>query len=191
MELTPETVDELAAGYEADQPLAAVEDEHRELVPATFASESYGWRDVEWVVQWYFRRFLGTYPDAERRETEAAVRENEFDDVVAAIDDAREATEPRAKLEALTRLEGIDVPVASAFLSFLEPDRYVVLGPTEWAVLRAADELSPAFPEDPTPGDYERYLGRCRAVADRCDCSLETLYRALWQAGRRVDEPWT
>lgn len=184
MELTPATVDELAANYETDQPLADVEDEHRELLPATFSSDSYGWRDVEWVVQWYFRRFLGAYPDDERRETETAIRETDFEDVQTAIGDAMAADETTAKLESLTSLSGVEVPVASAFLAFLEPERYLVVSPAEWRVLRAAGELDEPYPDPPSPADYERYLTRCRVVADRCECSLRTLYRALWQVRR-------
>jgi hypothetical protein len=36
--------------------------------------------------------------------------------------------------------------------------------------------------------DYERYLGVVRGVAERCDCDLWTVYRALWRLGGERDE---
>lgn len=187
MELTRSRVDRAADEYAAAQPLYAVEAEHRELLPGTLRGGEYGWRDVEWVVRWYYRRLLGAYPDDERREAEDAFRDNDFEAVLDAVAAAVEADETRARLDALTALAGVDVPVASAFLQFLFPDRYVVVGEREWAVLRATGVLEAAYPDPPTAAHYERYLDRCRTLADRFDCDLWTLYRALWVLGSRRD----
>ncbi|MDG5820478.1 hypothetical protein [Natronococcus sp. A-GB7] len=187
MALSPETVTALADEYPDEQPLAAVEDEHRELLPATLAEGSYGWRDVEWIVQWYFRRFLGRYPDAKRRAAEERFDDNEYEDLETAIEGALEAETARAKLESLTELEGVDVPIGTAFLQFLEPDRYLAMSAREWDVLREQGELEEPYPESPDSGDYERYLERCRTIADRCDCELWDCYRALWLLGHRSE----
>ncbi|SDQ55660.1 hypothetical protein [Natronobacterium texcoconense] len=180
MELTADTVDALAYEYADDNPFATVEAEHLEIMPATLARGDYGWRDLEWVVQWYYRRRLD-YDNAARRRREAAFGDNEYEDVHDAIDDAVAADETGAKLEALTALSGVDVSVATAFLQFLDPDRYLVLSDREWAALQACGELEEPYPEEPSPAAYERYLETCRDVVGRCDCNLQTLYRALWQ----------
>ena len=166
MDLSPETVARLAAEYPDLQPLAAVESEHLEVLPATFASGDYGWRDAEWVVQWYFRRFLGAYPDADRRASEAAFGENGYEDVHAAISGAHEAESTTAKLDRLDELTGVDVSVASAFLQFLEPAAYVVMSPVEWEVLRDAGAIEDPYPDEPTADDYRRYLESCVTIAD-------------------------
>ena len=181
MALSPETVARLASEYQATQPLAAVEAEHLEMLPSTFASGDYGWREAEWVVQWYFRRFLGAYPDAERRTAEAAFGENEYDAVHAAIAGAADADEPRRKLDLLVELTGVDVSIASAFLQFLEPSSFVVMSSAEWDVLRGVGELDERYPDPPSADAYCRYLDACRAIADRCESDLGTVYAAVWQ----------
>jgi len=54
MELTRSLVETRAQRYQEVQPLATVEREHVEILPEMLAEEEFGWRDVEWVVQWYF-----------------------------------------------------------------------------------------------------------------------------------------
>jgi hypothetical protein len=183
MALDPEDVTAAADAYQSRQPMAAVEDEHREFLPDLLASGEFGWRDPEWVVQWFYRRHLGTYPDRERREREDAYGENDYEAVQRALTTAASADETREKLDALTALDGVDVPVASAFLAFCHPDRYLVCSEREWRVLYVHDELARPYPRPPTATDYERYLDVAREVAERCGCSLPTLARACWVLG--------
>jgi len=183
MELTPALVAARAEAYDDVQPLAAVEAEHADMLPEMLATGEFGWRDAEWVVQWYYRRFLGAYPDAERRAAEDAFGENDYDAVRDALAAAAAAGDAAAKLDHLTRLTGVDVSVGSAFLQFLDPEAYLVCSAREWGVLRAAGELDGDYPDPLSVPAYERCLATCRGVAGRCDCSLPTLYRALWTLG--------
>lgn len=183
MQLTAEVLAEKRSGYPDVQPLSAVEAEHVELLPETFERGTYGWRDAEWVVQWYYRRFLGAYPDETRRAREDAYDENSFEAVQAAISGAVEAEETAKRLAHLTNLAGVNVPVGSAFLQFIDPDRYVVVDERLWTVLRRAGALDTEYRDPPTVAEYGRYLDRCRAIADRHDVSLWELYRSLWVLG--------
>ncbi len=183
MDLSPDVVDDAVARYPDVQPLSAVETEHLEILPAAFADGDYGWRTAEWVVQWYYRRFLGAYPGEDRRAGEDAFADNGYEAVHDAIDDALAAEETAAKLDALTALDGVDRPVAAAFLAFAEPDRYVAVGAREWSVLRAAGTLDDPYPDPPSAADYERYVAACRTVAERADRPLWDVYRALWVLG--------
>jgi hypothetical protein len=180
MELTADLVQETIGKYPEVQPLAHAEEEHIEMLPDMLASGDYGWRDPEWIVQWYGRRFLGGMPNAERRALEEAYDDNDYEDVHAAIEAAVDADSPEAKLSHLMSLAGVDVPIASAFCQFLHPERYVVVDERQWSTLREYGELDAAYPSPPTAEDYERYLETYRAVAERCECSLWDLYRTLW-----------
>lgn len=181
MDLTRSTVATEAETYRRREPLSPVEREQIETLPKAFAEGEFGWRDAEWVVRWYYRRFLGAFPDAERRAVEERFGRNDFETVRRAIRDAVRADSTAERIERLTDLEAVDVPVASAFLAFVDPEEYVVVGEREWAVLREAGELSGPYPDPPSIAEYEAYLETCRTLADRFDCDLWTLYRALWR----------
>ncbi|ELZ00060.1 hypothetical protein [Natrialba asiatica] len=186
MEFTRELVRSEAADYRAENPFYPVEQEQLETLPRAFETAAFGWRDAAWVVRWYYRRFLGSSLDAERRAAEERFQENDLDAIRAAIADAVDAiTVPErdaaVAIDALTALDGVDVPVATAFLTFLAPQHFTVLGPREWAVLHDAGELAEPYPTAPTASDYETYLDRCRSIATTTDCELRTVRRALWR----------
>lgn len=182
MDLTRSAVTERAEVYRQSEPLAAVEEQHLDILPSMFEDREFGRRDAEWVVRWYFRRFLGEYPDAERRDREERFRENDFERVRRVLGDVATLDVDEA-LDRLTALDGVDVPVASAFLQFADPESYVVVGPCEWDALVAAGELSDPYPDPPSPAEYVTYLRTCRRLAGTFDCDLYTLYRALWRLG--------
>jgi len=196
MDLSESTVRERARAYAAAEPLYDVERQHVETVPKTFAGDEYGRRDAQWIVRWYFRRYLGEYPDRERREREEAFRDNEFDDVIDALDDAVDAVGVKnddsanvaGALDALTALDGVDVAVASGFLQFLAPSRFVAIDRRTWAVLAAAGEPDAPYPDPPSTDDYRRFDEACRAVMDRTGVDAWTLYRALWRSFEDLPE---
>lgn len=181
MELSPSLVRERAEAYAAEEPLHTVEVEQIETLPGAFASGEFGWRDAAWVVRWYFRRFLGDYPDRDRRATEDAFGENDLETIHSVMADVLAATGVRKKLGRLADLSGVDVRVGSAFLAFAEPDEHLVLGERTWAVLHASGALPTPYPEEPAPADYETFLEAGRSVAEGLDVDLWTLYRALWR----------
>jgi len=181
MDLTRSVVETNAEEYRREEPLFSVEQEAIDIFPSMFAAGDFGFRDAEWVVMWYYRRFLGEFSHAKRQAVEAEFGENDYETIHQAIADAVSTTDPEAKVERLTDLSGVDVPVASGFLMFTDPEAYVVVGEREWAVLRDAGALSDPYPDPPSTAEYVAYLERCRDLADRFDCDLWTLYMALWR----------
>lgn len=181
--LTATTVDDLAETYEQEEPFDLVEREHRQTLPPAFAAGDFGRRDAEWVVQWYYRRRrrAGALSDAERRAAESQFLENDYEAMADAIRGAASAERLDEKLDRLTALTGVDVDVAAAFLAFIHPDSYVPLDPRAWRGLRSAGELDDDYAV--TRAAYERYLDAVRAVAERTDRDLWTVYRALWRLG--------
>jgi len=178
-------IETLSAEYPETEPLYTVEKQHLETLPEAFASGEYGRRDATWVVRWYGRRFLGSFPDGKRRRIETAFDRNDFETIREAIGEAADATDVREALDSLRTLAGVDVPVASAFLFYIDPDAYLVVGEREWSALSAAGELSEPYPEPPSTEEYERYLDSCRRIAEEADTDLRTLYRALWRAWKQ------
>jgi hypothetical protein len=208
MNLTESTIRDRAREYAESEPLYDVERQHVETVPKTFAGDEYGRRDAQWIVRWYFRRYFGEYPDRERREREEAFRDNEFGDVMDAIraavdavgrgstanddppnaDDPPDADDIAGALDALTALDGVDVAVASGYLQFLAPSRFVAIDPRTWRALKEAGELDDPYPEPPSAADYRRFDDACRAVTARTGVDAWTLYRALWRSGAELSD---
>ncbi len=181
MELTRTLVEQSATEYERDAPFYTVEQESIETLPAAFENGEFGRRDAIWVVEWYYRRELGAVSNRERRAREDEFEENDRREIKRGVIDAANADTLDAAVDSLTALSGVDVPVASAFLFFIDPDRYLVVSETEWDVLHDADYLSEPYPDPPTLDQYREYLDVCQGLADRFDCDLWTLYRALRQ----------
>ena len=183
MELSRSVVTGEAESYRESEPLATVEDQHLDILPSMFEDGEFGRRDAEWVVRWHFRRFLGEFPHADRQAREERFRENDFERVRDVLVDLSSLPMAEA-LDRLTALDGVDVPVASAFLQFADPDSYLVVGEREWSVLHEAGELPGPYPDPPSPDDYRTYLDTCRELAAAVDCDLVTLYRALWRLAK-------
>jgi hypothetical protein len=74
----------------------------------------------------------------------------------------------------LTALHGVGIPMASAILTAINPERYTVLD------FRALESLGITnWPEN--VAFYVFYLEACRELAAKHGKSLRTLDRALWQ----------
>lgn len=185
--------DEHVETYRETAPFHPVEAEAIESLGDAFRAGDYGRRDVEWVVRWYFRRRVDAIDHDERRAAEEAVEDAEPRELRGALWDAIDAldegnseggtdsqTPPHYRaLDALTDLPGVDVGVASAFLWFLEPDRFPVVGDREWRVVAALTDLEAGCPDPMTPAAYDRYLDAARSLADRLDVDGWRLYMVI------------
>lgn len=174
-----ETLREHVAEYEEREAFRIVEDDRLETMPTAFAEGSYLWKDVEWIVRWYCRRPL----DGRVHPAEEAFRTNSMDAIEAAIDAARAGDTPAERVEALLALAGVDTPIASAFLQFMDPDRFVVVDGPSWTTLHGAGELAHPYPSTVLPSDYEAYLDACRRLASESELRVVDIGRALWRLG--------
>lgn len=181
MPLDRQTVLEMSEEYEQYEPLFLIERDQLDNLPEAFVTGSVLWKDVEWVVRWYYRRDLGRTPHGVRVSAENQYQENNWETVQTTVSSVVETTEPRAALEQLTELTGVTVPVASAFLHYMNPTEYLSVDERLWSALYDADELRHPYPDPPSVTAYLTYLERCRAIADDLDVDLQTLYRALWR----------
>lgn len=93
--------------------------------------------------------------------------------------DIDDESDHHAALDALTRIPGVDVAVGSAFLWFLDPDRFFAVGDREWRVVAALTDLDEAYPDPMTLAAYDRYLEAVRTLADRLEVDHWHLYQVI------------
>jgi len=180
-ELTRPVVERLCAEYERQEPFFTIEHERLETMPTAIREGSYGWKDVEWMVRWYYRRHLSSRYNARRKQVEEGFRSNEWDEVRDTLQAVVGLDDPVKRNARLATLEGIDVPVATGIQYFITPDEDMVMGEIEWSALEANDHIDQAYPPSPTSTTYARYLTACSHLCDDIGISFIQLQRALWR----------
>lgn len=91
----------------------------------------------------------------------------------------------RAAMAVLTGLSGVEVPVASAVMTAIDPARYTILD------FRALWSLQVERVGYYTVGYYLASLAACRSIAADAGVGLRTLDKALWQYSREHQRPGT
>jgi predicted KAP-like P-loop ATPase len=102
------------------------------------------------------------------------LRRNSSDEIADALRLAANAKTERAAIAVLIGLQGVNVPVASAILTAIDPERYTVI---DFRALEALGSKS----TDRSVNFYLVYLDTCRQLATAHHVSLRDLDRALWQ----------
>jgi len=157
LQFAPCEIDALAERY------GYLQDSDALLAGKLMASGSYSRGNLKVIVNWKSRR-------------RAALIDNNKDDHIAvALQFASAPTTPAAlALAVLTGLHGVGIPVASAILTAINPERYTILD------YRALQSLgirkwteNIAF--------YVSYLEACQKLAAKHGKALRDLDRALWQ----------
>ena len=105
------------------------------------------------------------------------VEENRDDEINDALRLAIGAKSPRAAIAVLCGLSGVGVPMASAILTVIDPERFTVID------IRALETLG-VFKPLPTIDDYLQYLDFCRGTARERRVALRHLDQALWQKSK-------
>ncbi len=118
------------------------------------------------------------------------IEQNSPESISKSTDSAFELARKGAAIEAveeLCKLNGVKTRMATAILTFYDPDHYTVLDWRAWRSLvhlRVLDAFECWF-ED--PGDYPPYLDACRQLAAWFRHSLRDTDRALWELGPEDD----
>jgi hypothetical protein len=102
------------------------------------------------------------------------LQKNEDRDIADALRLATRAETDRAAVAVLVGLNGVQVPVASAILTAIYPERFTIID------FRALEALG-LTNANVSIGFYLDYLAACRKLAREHKLSLRTLDRALWQ----------
>ena len=102
------------------------------------------------------------------------LQRNSDKEIADALSLAVSAKTERAAVAVLVGLQGVQVPVASAILTAIDPERYTVI---DFRALEALGNDS----TDRSVNFYLAYLDFCRLLAKAHRIKLRDLDRALWQ----------
>lgn len=101
------------------------------------------------------------------------LKRNSDEEVAEALKVAATASEERTAISVLIGLDGVDVPVASATLTMIDPIRFTII---DWRALEAVGREVTVH----SVKLYLDYLAFCRKLASAHGVSLRDLDRALW-----------
>jgi thermostable 8-oxoguanine DNA glycosylase len=173
MDLSRRVLEHLESKYPKQEDMYEEEVEQLELLPTAFEEGTWSREDLEWIIEW-------KVGNAFVKPVLRHLRNNDDGEIQKHIDAAVHQSSIRSKVEALTTLNGVGVPVASAILLFINPEQFTVIDKRAWNVLRESEYLSQELSDDPTAEEYLLYLGACWTLANEYDVSIRTLDRALW-----------
>ncbi len=122
------------------------------------------------------RRTLEVIFDWKSHRPKRWLAENEDDEIEAALNLARSDADLGEKIAALVKIKGVGVPMASAILTAMYPDRYTVIDVRALDTLgfRDRSNLERLYPE---------YLAYCRSKSTELGMSLRAFDRAIWMEG--------
>jgi hypothetical protein len=114
------------------------------------------------------------------------IKSNSSSAIRAATRAALAARSERARLEALTALSGVSVPMASAVLTLLDPKRYGVIDIRVWELLYALGTVTR------NPGavgfsfnNWHEFLMIIRHFAKKLECKARDIERTLFMAHKQ------
>jgi len=125
---------------------------------------NYGRENLKVIVRWKSARKIGFIDDNTDAEIAHALR----------FASAPGISENSA-VEILDKLHGVGVPMASAILTTIRPDKYTIID------FRALEALGITRWPSGSVRFYLDYLRECRELARKLNVDLRTLDRALWQ----------
>lgn len=172
MQLSTQLFDALTQEYRRE----VGDDEYRlelellETMPQKFTEHAWSTGDLEDIVRWKSPRALPKF------------RENDEAEINDAVKQALEARSVKDRIEALRSLDGVEVPMASSFLLFVDPETYTVIDSRAWDALREFGYVSGDH-DNTSIEQYLLYLGCCRTLAVEYEVDLRDLDRALWVIG--------
>lgn len=154
-----EMIPTLAAAHVED------DDERRAFAAGRrIAAGGRGREDLMAIFEWKTR---GRGRSRPARNADAEIRD--------ALDLATAARTDRSSIAVLIGLAGVDVPVASAVMTAIDPGRFTIIDfRALWSL--GVERRSPYYPV----AYYLDYLAACRRIAAETGTYLRTLDRALW-----------
>jgi hypothetical protein len=134
--------------------------------------------NLRFIFRWKLQSFKNRFPWV--RAWPDGIPEEKLSEAVTAAQKATMSNEEsiRDALQKLDNLPYVGVPVASAFLTAMHPEKFTVIDRQAYKALGAD------FRQDVS--EYLRYLKFCQQQAARFKVSLRDHDRALWQFGAEI-----
>jgi len=161
LQFDPERIIELSDGYSYPREASVFEAGKR------IASGDYSRANLEIIFEWKTKG---------RGRTRVAANSN--DEIADALRLAVAAKTDRAAVAVLCGLHGVQIPVASAILTAIDPARFTII---DFRALEALGVRNAILNID----YYLAYLAYCRELASKHGVTLRQLDHALWQWSKR------
>jgi thermostable 8-oxoguanine DNA glycosylase len=136
--------------------------------------------EFEEILRWKLRGQFGRQQAQRTVNTEEVVRL--VTGLALAITHVDEEYELELRMAILCALRGVGVPVASAILTLVYPDKYAVIDFRVWR--QVFDEDKKTF----LIGDYKRYMQVIRQLANELGWSVQQVDVAIWEYDRSMNK---
>lgn len=133
--------------------------------------------EFEEILKWKLRGQHGRQKELRRKNTEVIIREVTRTALSIELEDEEYETE--LKIGLLCTLKGVAVPVASAVLALIYPNKYCVIDFRGWRQMFG--ERKDTF----LISDYKRYLSEVRRIANEIGWQVQEVDLAIWELDRR------
>lgn len=133
--------------------------------------------DLESIFRWKLSAQYGRGKRLRDTNSEAAYRIATT--AAFSVDEPDDGLDLELRVGFLTTLCGVGVPVASAILALVEPERYCVIDFRGWRAVFGERRQTFGIPQ------YRAYLGRVREVAAELAWSPQETDLAIWELDRR------
>jgi len=132
--------------------------------------------EFEEILRWKLRGQYGRQRERREANTEEVIRVVTGAALTATHPDEEYETELRVGI--LCALRGVGVPVASAVLALVFPEKYAVIDFRGWRQVFGEEKTTFSI------ADYKRYLREIRRLADELGWPVQEVDLAIWEYDR-------
>ncbi len=132
--------------------------------------------EFDQILKWKLRGQYGRQQEWRKANTEKVIRT--ITSVALTISNPDEEYELELRMGILCTLRGVGVPVASAVLALVFPEKYAVIDFRGWRQVFGKEKTAFSIP------DYKRYLREIQRLADELGWLVQEVDLAIWEYDR-------
>lgn len=134
-------------------------------------------QEFDLILRWKLRGQYGRGVGVRSQNTDNIIRT--ITESVFKIKHDNDNYETKMRIDILSIIPGVSIPVASAILTLVEPTKYTVIDFRVWRAMFDEDKKLFSYNE------YARYRSRVVAFADELDWTPQEVDAAIWEYDRR------
>lgn len=135
--------------------------------------------DIEKVFKWKLRSQFGRQKILRQSNTDEVIQK--VTSLAFGIEHTDNDYEIELKLKILSSLRGVEIPVASAILTLVYPDKFAVIDFRVWKQLFKVKKSSY------TTKDYLKYYQKAKYLSEKYNLSLQQIDMAIWQYDKETN----